>query len=74
VANPTESAHDLDLSIQGANLQGKGRLWRMSGPNLDAMTGLSRHEVQVVESALVELPKTLHVAPITIDLYEFERR
>ena len=73
VVNPTESARDLSLSIRGAELRGK-RVWHMTGPGLDAMTGLTRHDVQVVESSVGEVPKTLHVAPISIDLYEFEKR
>jgi hypothetical protein len=46
----------------------------MTGPGINAVTGLSRHEVQVVEMPVGEVPKTLQVAPISIDLYELERR
>jgi len=74
VVNPTESAQELDLTIKGVDLRGSGRLWHMTGPSLDAATGLSRHEVQVVEMPVGEVAKTLQVAPISIDLYEFERR
>jgi len=74
VVNPTESAQKLDLTINGVDLRGKGRLWHMTGPGINAVTGLSRHEVQVVEMPVGEVPKTLQVAPISIDLYELERR
>jgi alpha-N-arabinofuranosidase len=74
VVNPTESAQDLDIAIQGAALRGKGRMWRLTGPNLTAMTGLDRKEVQVTEAAVNEVPKTLRVAPISIDMYEFEKQ
>jgi alpha-N-arabinofuranosidase len=74
VVNPTESAKRVDLAIKGFDLRGKGRRRRMSGPGLDAMTGLSRHDVQVVETPLDEVPRTLEAAPASIDLYEFERR
>ncbi len=74
VINPTESAQQLDLKITGLELRGKGRVWRMTGPGLDAMTGLTRKDVQVMESQVSELPKALHVGPLSIDLYEFERR
>jgi alpha-L-arabinofuranosidase len=73
VVNGTESAQDLDLAIQGAQLRGKGRMWRLSGPNLNAMTGLERKEVQVMEAPVSEVPKTLRVAPISIEMYEFEK-
>ena len=74
VVNPTESARELDLSIIGIELQGKGRHWRLTGPTIDSITGLSRHEVRVTEMPVAQTPKTLQVAPISIDVYEFERR
>ncbi|MGA2329372.1 MAG: alpha-N-arabinofuranosidase [Bryobacteraceae bacterium] len=74
VVNPTESAQKLDLTINGVDLRGKGRLWRLTGPGINAVTGLTRHEVQVTETPIDEVPKTLQVAPISIELYEFERR
>lgn len=74
VVNPTESAQELDLSMKGVDLRGKGRHWRMTGPGIDAATGLSRHDVKVVETPVREVPKTLQVAPISIDVYEFVRR
>jgi alpha-N-arabinofuranosidase len=74
VVNPCESAKELDLTITGFGLRGSGRRWRMQGAGLDAMTGLTRHEVQVVEAPIAEVPDTLRLEPISIDLYEFERR
>jgi len=73
VINPTESAQDLDITIQGARLRGKGRMWRLSGPSLTAMTGLARKEVQVTEAALSDEPRTLRIAPISVEMYEFEK-
>jgi alpha-N-arabinofuranosidase len=74
VVNPTESTRELDLSITGIELQGKGKHWHLTGPTIDSMTGLTRHEIQVTEMPLGQTPKTLQVAPISIDVYEFERR
>jgi alpha-N-arabinofuranosidase len=73
VINPTEAAQELDLTIQGATLSGKGRMWRLTGPNLNATTGLAGKEVQVTEAASSEVPRVLRVPPISIDLYEFEK-
>jgi len=73
VINPTESAQALDITIQGARLNGKGRIWRLTGPGLTAMTGLTRKEVQVTEASLNDVPRTLHVAPISVEMYEFEK-
>ncbi len=74
VINPCESAKELDLTITGFDSCGRGRHWRMSGPGLDAVTGLTRHEVRVVETPVNEVPRTLRVEPISIDLYAFERK
>jgi alpha-N-arabinofuranosidase len=74
VINPAESAQTLDLKIDGIELQGQGRFWRLTGPGLNATTGLTRREVQVVETPLGALPKTLQVAPLSIELYEFQRQ
>ena len=74
VVNPTESIQELDLNINGVELRGTGRRWRLTGPGIDALTGLGRHEVEVVETPVSEVPKTLQAAPISIDLYELERR
>ncbi len=71
IVNPTETAQEFDLAIQGARL-GKGRMWRLTGPSLTAMTGLERKEVQVTETPVNELPRTLRAAPISIEMYEFE--
>ena len=48
-------------------------MWRLTGPNLTAMTGLTRKEVQVTEAPVNEAPKTLRVAPLSIEMYEFEK-
>jgi len=74
VVNPTESAQKLELALKGIELSAKGTQWHMTGSGLEAMTGLSRHEVQVVETPLSAVPGTLEVAPLSIDLYEFQKR
>jgi len=45
----------------------------LTGPGLTAMTGLTRKEVQVTEASLNDVPRTLHVAPISVEMYEFEK-
>jgi alpha-L-arabinofuranosidase len=74
VVNPTESARELEISLKGATLSGKGRMWRMTGPSLTAMTGLGRQQIQLTEAAVTEVPKVLKAAPISIDIYEFEKQ
>lgn len=72
VVNATESAQTVALNIQGMTPH-RGRLWVMTGPNLDAATGLTRQEVQIRESAINTAPNTLTIAPISISIYEFEK-
>jgi alpha-N-arabinofuranosidase len=74
VINPSETAQVADLALAGIDLQGKGRVWRMTGGGLDSMTGLTRREVQVNESPVDGVPKTIRVEPFSISLYELERR
>jgi alpha-N-arabinofuranosidase len=74
VINANESAQELDLSFKGISLAGKGRMWRMTGPSLTAATGLGRNEVRIVETPLTATPKSLTIAPISIEVYEFARQ
>ena len=72
VVNPTTSTERLDLKIDGVRLQGKSRLWQMTGPSVDAADVLGhKPEVETVETPLPEVPTTLRVAPISINIYEF---
>ena len=74
IVNPTESIQKLQLTINGINLKGQGRAWHMTGPGIEAVTGLTKHEVQIQEAPISEVPATLDIAPISINVYEFERR
>ncbi len=73
VINPTESAQELALDLKGVTVRQSGRAWRLAGPNLEAMTGLNRKDVEIVE-APVNDSAVLSVAPISIAIYEFEKR
>jgi alpha-N-arabinofuranosidase len=73
VVNATESAQTLELNVRGMALRGRGRAWRMTGANLNATTGLNRQEVQITELP-VDAPNRLAIAPISVQIYEFERQ
>jgi alpha-N-arabinofuranosidase len=73
VINANEFAHQLDLDFKGIALAGKGRRWRMTGGSLDAATGLGRNEVRVSETQLTQTPRTLTIAPISIEIYELAK-
>jgi alpha-N-arabinofuranosidase len=74
VVNPTESVQQLRLTIAGIDLKGNGRGWHLTAPSLEATTGLTKHEAEVKETSMTEIPATLDVPPISIHIYEFERR
>jgi alpha-L-arabinofuranosidase len=74
VINPTESEHALELGVKGIELSGAGKLWLMTGPGPDSATGLGHSEVDVKESALTEVPRSLSVPPVSISIYQFARQ
>jgi alpha-N-arabinofuranosidase len=74
VVNPTESTQKLRLTVIGIGLRGNGRAWHMTAPSLEATTGLTKHEVEIKEALVNEVPATLDLAPISISIYEFEKR
>ena len=55
-------------------LAGEGQMWRVTGSSPDAATGLGRNEVRVSETQLTQTPRTLTVAPISVEIYEFARK
>jgi alpha-L-arabinofuranosidase len=74
VINANESAQELDFTLKGITLAGRGRMWRLTGDSLTAATGIGRNDVRIVETPLTEAPKALTVAPISITIYEFARQ
>ncbi len=73
VINANESAQDLDLTYMGI-APGKGRMWRMTGDSLTSSAGLGRNEIRIMETALSEAPTSVTIAPLSIDIYELEKR
>ncbi|MGD0252684.1 MAG: alpha-N-arabinofuranosidase, partial [Verrucomicrobiota bacterium] len=72
VVNPTESVQQLNLSIKGVELAGKGRLWRMVPSSIDATIVVGKKpEIQVEELALGTVPDTATIAPISVNIFEF---
>jgi alpha-N-arabinofuranosidase len=72
VVNATETPQPLAVSIHGAQL-GKSRGWRVTGPHLDAANALGQKpQIGVEESTLPQASTALQVAPISINIYEFE--
>ena len=53
---------------------GKGRMWRMTGDSFTASAGLGRYDIRITETAWSEAPKSVTIAPFSIDTYELEKR
>lgn len=71
VINPTDSAQQLDLNIQGVQLGGGTTLWQMTGPNLEAKNVLGQKpQVSIASMPVSGSPKSLSVAPISINIYQ----
>ena len=74
IINANESAQQLDLTFKGIALQGNGRMWTMTGDSLNAATGLGRNEIRTVETPWTEVPRSLTVAPISINIFELAKQ
>ncbi|MGA2482901.1 MAG: alpha-N-arabinofuranosidase [Candidatus Acidiferrales bacterium] len=75
VVNPTASEQQLNFSIKGVELSGKGRLWRMAPSSVDATIVVGQKPgVEVEEHALGAAPSTATIAPFSVNIYAFETR
>jgi alpha-N-arabinofuranosidase len=71
VLNPTETEQRLALTIEGAALGGKGRLWRLAPSGLDATIVPGKPPgVEVLEQVLETVPGTATIPPISVSVYE----
>ena len=72
VINPTESAQQLDLSIQGVGLAEAGRVWFMAPSSLNATNVVGQTPQVEVQECEVELTtNAMTIAPISVSIYEF---
>jgi alpha-N-arabinofuranosidase len=72
IVNATESVQKIDLNVLGVHLAGKSKLWQMSASTLDAANYVGQKpQVDVVEIPMADVPKTLSVAPISVNIYQF---
>jgi len=72
VVNATESEQHFDLSLTGVKLAGNAELWRMTGKDLTAADQVGQPpQVEVKTEAIGNDPKSITVAPISINIYRF---
>jgi alpha-N-arabinofuranosidase len=75
VVNATDKAQELDLNVIGARLAGPSTLWQLTGKDLDAANRVGHlPQVEIKQVAIGDVPKSLSVAPISIDIYKFPVR
>jgi alpha-N-arabinofuranosidase len=73
VVNPTESVQETNLKILAIQLGGSSKLWRLTGPNVAAANVVGREpQVQIEDVSLPDVPRVLSVAPISINIYQFQ--
>ena len=72
VVNGTESEQEFDLSVTGVRVSGPSALWKMTGSSLTAENHVGQPaQVEVKEIALGDAPKSITVAPISVNIYRF---
>lgn len=72
VVNATKSQQQFELNVKGVELGGKPTLWRMTGNSVKAADKLGQKpQVVVKKIEMNDVPHTVTVAPISIDIYHF---
>jgi alpha-N-arabinofuranosidase len=75
IVNPTESVQQIAVTVKGADLSNKGRLWRIVAGDIDARNMVGQTpQVEIAESAFTGIPGVLSIEPISINLYEFQMK
>lgn len=71
VVNPTETAFKLPVEFKGVGLSGKGRLWRLTGPDRMAYNEPGKElRVRITEEELSGIPGELELPAASVSLYE----
>ncbi|HKO18722.1 MAG TPA: alpha-L-arabinofuranosidase C-terminal domain-containing protein [Acidobacteriaceae bacterium] len=71
VVNATASQQSFDLKVAGVHTTGTATLWVMTGPSPDASNHVGQPQQVEIKQNSVGAAKTLTVAPLTINLYQF---
>ncbi len=72
VVNATESEQKVDLTVTGVQLAGAATLWQLTGDKPDAVNHVGQApQLAIKESSIGNAPKTILVAPISVNVYQF---
>lgn len=71
VVNATESEHPVRLDVTGLHVNGPGKVWTLTGNNLDAADRVGQPpQVEITETS-VSHAHELAIAPISVTVYRF---
>lgn len=74
VVNGTELPHSFSLSLDGFKPKNVGTCWKFTGPHKDAANLLGQTPlVEIKESTFSTTSGLLSIAPISVEIYHFER-
>ncbi|TWT16841.1 alpha-L-arabinofuranosidase [Luteimonas wenzhouensis] len=74
VVNGTEEPHSFALALEGFRPKPAGRCWKFTGPGPDAKNPLGEPEtVGAKESTFDATAGSLTIAPVSVEIYQFER-
>jgi alpha-N-arabinofuranosidase len=72
VVNATDSEQKLDLNFTGARIEGATTLWQITGKDLNAEDRVGQPgQVAIRKMPISGASKSITVAPISIDVYQF---
>lgn len=73
VVNPTEERHSLVPTMRGVKLRGRGKLYQIAPPGVNASNEAGKEPVvKIVETEQAEVPEIVQSPPVSVSLYEFE--
>jgi alpha-L-arabinofuranosidase len=68
--NATDSKKKFRVEVSGVRLAGNAMLWQSTAKDLDAANHVGQSpQVEVKETAIGEVPSTLSVPPISVNIY-----
>ncbi len=72
VVNPADSVQPLDINVTGGKAVGGVTRWEMTGNDLEAANHVGQKpQVEIRESEINNVGRTLPVPPISIDIYRY---
>ncbi len=72
VVNATQSEQKVNLSVRGLHLSGTSTLWQLTGDSPDAVNHVGQPpQLAIKESSVGNVPRSISVAPINVNVYQF---